>query len=136
MERLFTHTSRALVQLFAVTVLMMPPRTGAQTTAPYSETVVLSGESQPSFIDSVNIAGAEKAFADSLAPLLLSKQDGILNEGFLAHDRGVIETIYRERGFWRARTDAAVDSGAAGISVTFHIDPGVQTVLGTVAVTG
>jgi outer membrane protein assembly factor BamA len=133
----FRHIFLVFHVLFFATVLHAEPETLAQNAGTPPGQVIGNNQHTPPVIDSVGFEGIGNALADSLSPFLLTKPGGILNEGYLAYDRNIIETMLRERGYWGARTKTGVDStGTSGIFVTFHIDVGPLTILGTVAVTG
>jgi len=78
----------------------------------------------------VAVTGADSLTVSELTPRLLSKTGGILNDGYIAHDSGLILGSLRERGWWNAGLTAVIDSSSAETSLSFKVARGSQIILG------
>ena len=88
-------------------------------------------ETADTILDSVAVRGIDDTLAGEMASSLLSRKEGILNDGLIDHDLDTIVTYLRERGWWNATASAAADTISAGRAVlTFDVSPGKPVVFG------
>ncbi len=96
-------------------------------------TVPACGQTADPILSDVTVTGIDSLLIEELAPSLLSKRGGILNDGLVDHDTGYLRDALRERGWWSASVTASVDSAEGGTrSLTFSVDAGRPALFGGV----
>ncbi len=86
-------------------------------------------------LDSVSFKGIEPVTGEDLAPIILSKKGGVLNDGLVAHDVDALTDFFRKRGWWKARVTAQVDTSSTGTAnLTYTVNKVSPAILGRLTI--
>ena len=86
-------------------------------------------------IDSVAVYGTNEDNISKILPLLISVKGNILNQGYIEHDRNIIETLIRDEGWWNVHVNSVSDTLVNGKAIlSFNIETGNPVLFGDISV--